>query len=85
MKTRKLVVIVAGALVAGLALAVGAGAMTAGTSGLPQGSEPVKLDPADFTTKIDKWEAEEQLVRFHPRLRRCALGDPADSVYLLQA
>ena len=23
------------------------------TSGLPQGSEPVKLDPADFTTKID--------------------------------
>jgi len=53
MKTRKLVAIVAGVLVAGLALAVGAGAMTAGTSGLPKGSEPVKLDPADFTTRID--------------------------------
>jgi hypothetical protein len=53
MKTNKLVAIVAGALVAGLALAVAAGAMTAGTSGLPKGSEPVKLDPADFTTRID--------------------------------
>ncbi len=53
MKTRKLVSTVAGALVAGLALAVGADAMTAGTSGLPKGSEVVKLDPADFTTKID--------------------------------
>ncbi|MEK6250742.1 MAG: hypothetical protein AABM43_02155 [Actinomycetota bacterium] len=28
-------------------------APTAATSGLPQGSEPVKLDPADFTTQID--------------------------------
>ncbi len=53
MKTGKLVVIVASALVAGLAMAVGAAAVAAGTSGLPKGSEPVKLDPADFTTKID--------------------------------
>lgn len=53
MKTGKLVGVVAGALVTGLAVAVGAAAMTAGTSGLPKGSEVVKLDPADFTTKID--------------------------------
>ena len=38
MKTNKLVAIVAGALVAGLALAVGAGAVTTGTSGLPKGA-----------------------------------------------
>ena len=29
------------------------GMASAGQSGLPQGSEPVKLDPADFTTRID--------------------------------
>ncbi|MEK6227792.1 MAG: hypothetical protein AABM31_00520 [Actinomycetota bacterium] len=30
-----------------------AGAGTSGKGGLPQGSEPVTLDPADFTTRID--------------------------------
>jgi len=30
-----------------------AGAGQSGTGGLPQGSEPVNLDPADFTTRID--------------------------------
>ena len=30
-----------------------AGAGQPGTGGLPQGSEPVNLDPADFTTRID--------------------------------
>ena len=30
-----------------------AGAGTSGNGGLPQGSEPVKLDPAEFTTRID--------------------------------
>jgi hypothetical protein len=29
------------------------GAATAAESNLPQGSEPVKIDPADFTTRID--------------------------------
>ena len=44
------------ALVA-LGLGAGGGASdsqaTAGSDGLPQGSEPVKLDPADFTLQID--------------------------------
>ena len=35
-----------------VALAV-TGVASAGGSGLPRGSEPVKLDPADFTTRID--------------------------------
>ena len=34
--------------------ALGVADATAGTSSpLPRGSEPVNLDPADFTTKID--------------------------------
>jgi hypothetical protein len=44
------------ALGAGVAVAAGGGPDAArGTAqgGLPQGDEPVKLDPADFTTKID--------------------------------
>jgi hypothetical protein len=42
-----------------VALGLGAGGeasdsqATAGSDGLPQGSEPVKLDPADFTLQID--------------------------------
>src|SRR5215216_5873470 len=36
----------------GLALAVGVTPAAAATP-LPQGSEPVNLDPADFTTRID--------------------------------
>ncbi len=44
--------IVMGGLGAALAVVVATGAM-AGASGLPKGSEPVNLDPADFTTKID--------------------------------
>ena len=35
------------------ALAFGGVAHGGGQGGLPQGSEPVNLDPADFTTKID--------------------------------
>jgi hypothetical protein len=35
------------------ALAVGGTALAGGNGGLPQGSETVTLDPADFTTKID--------------------------------
>jgi hypothetical protein len=43
-----------GALVAAIALgAAGATAEPAKTSRLPQGGEPVNLNPADFTTKID--------------------------------
>jgi hypothetical protein len=38
----------------GLAAALGLGATAlAGGGGLPQGAEPVTLDPADFTTKLD--------------------------------
>jgi hypothetical protein len=43
-----------GALAAAVALgAAGATAEPARTSQLPRGSEPVNLDPADFTTRID--------------------------------
>jgi len=51
-----LLVIVAAALLAAAGCG-GAGVQTSsaskGKSDLPQGSEPVKLDPADFTTRID--------------------------------
>src|ERR671919_297167 len=37
----------------GVTLAVAASPAVAGASTLPQGSEPVNLDPADFSTRID--------------------------------
>jgi hypothetical protein len=49
----KLIAMTLGALVAALALAACAGDDGDGESGLPQGGEPVELDPADCTTKID--------------------------------
>jgi hypothetical protein len=52
----KLIVHAAGAVAAALALGLGVAA-SAGTSsrsgGLPQGNDPVHLDPADFSAKID--------------------------------
>ena len=59
MSTGRRVAAVVGAAGAALAVAVSAGAVgshslsTEATVALPTGSEPVKLDPADFTTKID--------------------------------
>jgi hypothetical protein len=66
MKTRKPIVCALSVLAAGLALTeFGGGARSSGngvasaaskpseSGGLPQGSEPVDLNPADFTTKID--------------------------------
>jgi len=66
MKSKKTIASALSALAAGLALtACGGGGESNGkaalpvasksspSSGLPQGSEPVKLNPADFTTKID--------------------------------
>jgi len=65
MKTRRPIVYALGVLTAGLVLAVfGAGASNSNDAAvaanksreheeLPQGSEVVRLDPADFTTKID--------------------------------
>jgi hypothetical protein len=42
-----------GIAAAGAVLAAAIGAETATADGLPQGSEPVALNPADFTTRID--------------------------------
>jgi hypothetical protein len=63
MNARKPIAVVASVLVAALAVTAcssedggggGSGASTANPdTRLPQGSEPVKLDPADFTTRID--------------------------------
>ena len=62
MRSRKLIGAAVGLMVVAVAVAAGAGtsrASVAGTatvsrtSGLPQGSEPVVLRPADFTTRID--------------------------------
>jgi hypothetical protein len=63
MNARKPIAVVASVLVAALAVTAcssedggggGSGASTAkADTRLPQGSEPVKLDPADFTTRID--------------------------------
>lgn len=56
MRSRKLIGAAVGLMVAAVAVAAGAGvgqAAVAGTSALPQGSEPVVLKPADFTTRID--------------------------------
>jgi hypothetical protein len=41
------------AAIAGAFVALGAGCGSSAKSALPQGSEPSKLDPADFTTAID--------------------------------
>jgi hypothetical protein len=48
------------AVVALMTTGVAAGAAPSGGSDLPQGSEPVELDPADFTTEIDNpyWPME---------------------------
>lgn len=53
MSKRTLVVLLAGSVVAAGTVAAAGGAATDANRGLPQGSEPVTLNPADFTTKID--------------------------------
>ncbi len=54
MSTRRLTGIGAGLLCATLAIAAcGGDDGGSGASDLPQGSEPVDLNPADFTTEID--------------------------------
>jgi len=49
----KLIAVAAGCAVAAGAVAATSGAAPDSNRGLPQGSEPVTLKPADFTTKID--------------------------------
>ena len=60
MRTRNLIALAVGAIVAALAIAACGGNdgdddgdETAAQSTLPSGSEPVEIDPADFTTEID--------------------------------
>ncbi|MBA3358285.1 MAG: hypothetical protein H0U20_02385 [Thermoleophilaceae bacterium] len=56
MNTKKPIASAVGVLAAGFAVAAFGGAgesKSSGNRGLPQGSEPVILNPADFTTKID--------------------------------
>jgi hypothetical protein len=55
MSTRRLIGVGLGALLAALAIAACGGDDDSGSgdSSLPQGSEPVDLNPADFTTEID--------------------------------
>jgi len=66
MNTKKPIASALGVLAAGFAVAAfgwggesngdaaaAATSKSSGNRGLPQGSEPVNLDPADFTTKID--------------------------------
>jgi hypothetical protein len=53
MVQHKLIAAVAGCAVAAGAIAATSGAAPDANRGLPQGSEPITLNPADFTTKID--------------------------------
>jgi hypothetical protein len=53
MSTQKLVAALAGCAVTVAIVAASAGAAPDVNHGLPQGSEPAMLNPADFTTKID--------------------------------
>ena len=53
MSTQKLVAALAGCAVTVTIVAASAGAAPDVNHGLPQGSEPAMLNPADFTTKID--------------------------------
>jgi hypothetical protein len=53
MSTQKLVAALAGCAVTVAIVAASAGAAPDVNDGLPQGSEPAMLNPADFTTKID--------------------------------
>jgi hypothetical protein len=53
MSTQKLVGALAGCAVTAAIVAASAGAAPDVNHGLPQGSEPAMLNPADFTTKID--------------------------------
>jgi hypothetical protein len=61
MKEAKFIGATVTCLAAGIAVAVGGGSSTSNTNpasgdpnrGLPQGSQPSRLNPADFTTKID--------------------------------
>ena len=53
MSTQKLVAALAGCAVTVAIVAASAGAAPDVNHGLPQGSEPTMLTPADFTTKID--------------------------------
>jgi hypothetical protein len=53
MSTRRMVTIASAASAVAIGAAVLMGAGAASTGGLPQGSEPVTLNPADFTTTID--------------------------------
>ena len=53
MSTQKLVGVLAGCSVTVAIVAASAGAAPDVNHGLPQGSEPAMLNPADFTTKID--------------------------------
>ena len=48
-----IVIVAALGAVAGAALASGGGSAGPAAAALPQGAEPVKLDPAEFTTAID--------------------------------
>jgi hypothetical protein len=52
LKTKLAAVVLAAALALGLGVAANAGASKA-SSGLPQGDDPVNLDPADFSANID--------------------------------
>jgi len=53
MSKHKLIAAIAGCAVAGGTIAATSGAAPDSNRGLPQGSEPVTLNPADFTTKIN--------------------------------
>ncbi|MGI9097243.1 MAG: hypothetical protein ACR2H2_01895, partial [Solirubrobacteraceae bacterium] len=53
MSKHTLVAVLAGCAVAAGSVAATSGAAPDGNGDLPQGSEPVTLDPADFTTEID--------------------------------
>jgi hypothetical protein len=53
MSSHKLVAVLLGCAVAVGTVAATSAAQPAGAGDLPQGSEPVTLDPADFTTDID--------------------------------
>ncbi|MBA3432881.1 MAG: hypothetical protein H0U08_02180 [Actinobacteria bacterium] len=58
MRRKRSMAAVTGILASGIAVAIGGGSVTAGAAtaagcALPQGSERVRLDPSDFTTRID--------------------------------